>query len=198
MGTLLIVAGVSLALYPFLANICCRYFQAAPEVVPADFWIRVSDEDVPYLLPPEGPAQDYPEELEPAEGTLEIPALDIRVGVGYGVERADLNSRPGFYPESGYPDSGNVCIAGHRTTYGAWFRHLDKLEAGDEIILYYNGKAYLYCVERVFAVDNRDWSVIDPTPEPALTLTTCHPPGRAVERLVVRAYLDDSFVLAEQ
>ncbi len=32
------------------------------------------------------------------------------------------------------------------------------------------------------------WSVIDPTDKPALTLTTCHPPGWATRRLVVRAY----------
>ena len=28
-----------------------------------------------------------------------------------------------------------VAIAGHRTTFGAWFRHIDWLRAGDPIIL---------------------------------------------------------------
>lgn len=138
------------------------------------------------------PPYEYPDALLPGVGVLKIPALDLMINVGYGVELADLRRGPGFYPESGYPDTGNVSIAGHRTTYGAPFRNVDRLKEGDEIHLFYNSKVYAYRVARVFETHTRDWSVIDPTAEPALTLTTCHPPGWATQRLIVRAYLDAS------
>jgi len=133
--------------------------------------------------------EDFPESLTPDEGLLEIPVLDLSLKVGYGVELVDIEDHPGFYPQSGYPATGNVSIAGHRTTYGAPFRYLDKLEEGDKIKLYYREKVYIYEVEKVFPVHNRDWSVVEPVGYPALTLTTCHPLYSAQERLVVRAQL---------
>ena len=125
-------------------------------------------------------------------GRLVIPKLDLDLEVNYGVDEESLKKGPGFYPQSGYPDTGNVSIAGHRNAHGSPFWYLDKLEVGDEIQLYYNDKQYTYTVDSVFITHNRDWSVIEPTDTPALTLTTCHPLkpiGGAYDRLVVRAYL---------
>jgi len=187
-GTLLIVAGVSLALFPFLTNIYNQHFLAAPvgeEILellegelPEEQEILEEQEENPALILPEKEPEpvEYPEALLPKEGALRIPAIGLLTGVVYGVEPNDLKKSPGFYPQSGYPDTGNVAIAGHRTTYGAWFRNLDKLEPGDEIRLYYQDTIYIYAVDSVFDIHNRDWSVIDPTDKPALTLTTCHPP----------------------
>lgn len=45
-----------------------------------------------------------------------------------------------------------VNIVGHRTTYGAWFRHVDQLYEGDEILLEFAGDKYQYSVEKVFIV----------------------------------------------
>ena len=73
--------------------------------------------------------------------------------------------------------------------HGAWFRHVDQLAADDPIILRHDGLTYHYQVERVFPVASNDWSVINPSPYPVLTLTTCHPVGSATQRLVVRAAL---------
>jgi sortase A len=100
-----------------------------------------------------------------------------------------LNKGPGWYEESALPGQGNTAIAGHRTMHGAWFRHLDSLNTGDEIKLTFDGWVYNYTVEKVFPISNNDWSVINPTAYPALTLTTCHPVGSAAQRLVVRAAL---------
>ncbi len=133
---------------------------------------------------------DQPGTFEPDTGILEIPSLELRQKIGYGVELTDLQDGPGFYPESQIPETGNVSIAGHRTTYGAPFRELNELEKGDRIKLYYGDKIYFYKVDDVFPTHSKDWSVIDPTSEPALTLTTCHPPGSDEKRLIVRAYLD--------
>ena len=199
-GMLILIAGVSLALFPYLTNAYNQYFLMEPvqEEIAELLENGESDAEIPFILAPEEPAEqelqvNHPEALPPEEvGVLRIEALDLLVNVGYGVELSDLRKSPGFYPQSGYPDTGNVAVAGHRTTYGAPFRHVDKLEAGDEIILYYREKVYVYSVESVFETHTRDWSVIDPTPEPALTLTTCHPPGWATERLIVRANLVES------
>lgn len=93
-----------------------------------------------------------------------------------------------MYPEGSFPgEEGNTAIAGHRTTYGAWFRRLDLLQEGDEIIVTFGDEEYIYHVEDVFVVAKNDWSVIGATPYRALTLTTCHPPGSSLQRLVVRA-----------
>ena len=208
LGTLLIIAGVSLALSPFLTNIYSVHFSSAAvdaeELEETPFMLegkaaeRILKEGSPKAVPAgdktgEETREEYTEReavpLEPLEGTLVIPSLDIRVKVGYGVELEDLRISPGFYPQGEHPAYGNTSIAGHRTTYGAWFRHLDKLEQGEEIFLYYDGAIYPYQVDKVFEVHDRDWSVIDPTQRPALTLTTCHPPGWATHRLIVRAYL---------
>jgi sortase (surface protein transpeptidase) len=38
-----------------------------------------------------------------------------------------------------------------------------------------------------FVVGKNDLTVINPSPERILTLTTCHPKGSAAQRLVIRA-----------
>ena len=199
-GVLLIVAGVSLALFPALQNIYYQHKQAQEaEDKREELKKQENVVETPYVIPdPKRQAEqedrtdetEHPDSLKPEEGLLEIPRLDLEVKIGYGVELSDLEGGPGFYPESEYPDAGNVAIAGHRTTYGAPFRYLNHLQEGDEIHLYYNDKRYIYHVDEVFATHSRDWSVTDPTEEPALTLTTCHPPGLDTERLIVRAYLE--------
>ena len=202
-GTILLVAGVSLAFFPFLTNVYSRHILGAgyvenPELLreenptpvvttttyeeALERWQEAEEVSVE---PPPAPQ----ELIEGLAGVLEIPALDLQMNIIYGVELDDLRKAPGFYPQSQYPGQGNVSIAGHRTTYGAWFRHLDKLEKGDELILHYDGQVFRFQLAEVFAINNRDWSVIDPTARPALTLTTCHPPGWATQRLVARAYL---------
>jgi len=120
-----------------------------------------------------------------------IPAIHVTAGIGDGTERETLKGGPGLYECSSLPDEavGNVCIAGHRTTYGAWFRHLDLLKKGDKIYLFFNGNTYIYEVEKVFVVDKCDWSITEKTDARILTLSACHPIGSAKERIVVRADL---------
>ena len=117
-----------------------------------------------------------------------IEKADVDAVVVDGTTVRHLRRGPGFYREGSLPNlGGNVAIAGHRTTYGAWFRHLDRLEPGDLIQLVYKGQMYNYEVQWVRVIAHNDWSVIDPTGEHVLTLTTCHPPGSSAYRLAVRA-----------
>jgi len=197
LGTLLIVAGISLAAFPFLHNIYYRYVQAneAAQLMEKLEEVQEKEGDIDKektensAILPEKEPPTYPKYLEPGEGILEIPALELFIKIGYGVDLEDLKPGPGFYPHSGFPDTGNVSIAGHRAAYGSPFYNLHLLQEEDRINLYYQDRVYTYQVEKVFDTHTRDWSVIDPTPTPALTLTTCHPIGSDSRRLVVRAYL---------
>ena len=120
---------------------------------------------------------------------LEIPAIKLQTMVLKGTGVSVLRKAPGYYTQSKMPGEGNTAIAGHRNTYGAPFRKVNNLKAGDPIYLTYKETRYVYEVERVFIVANNDWSVIDNTKVPSLTLTTCHPIGSDEQRMIVRAVL---------
>lgn len=187
-GIILVLIGALLALSPFLKTFYYDYFYP-PQLTKAEPYI-----DAPKLAEAQDdPREDQlPDKLLALQGRLVIPKLELDLEVYYGVGEEDLKKGPGFYPQSGYPDTGNVSIAGHRNAYGSPFWHLDKLKKGDQILLYYNNKKYEYQVNSVFITHSRDWSVIELTDKPALTLTSCHPlkpVGGAYDRLIVRALL---------
>ncbi len=137
---------------------------------------------------------------------IAIPALGLDTLVVEGTSAAALRAGAGHYPNTPLPgQEGNVAIAGHRTTYGRPFNQLDELQVGDEIWLSTPVGDFRYvavasptdgeCRATATAAcvtTPRDWSVIAPTSEAVLTLTTCHPKGSAAERLVVRAQLVDT------
>lgn len=112
-----------------------------------------------------------------------------------GTGREELRVAPGHYPQSSAPgEQGNFAVAGHRTTYGAPFRDLDQLQAGDVIhVTDLRDRQWTYTVvkQRIVGPDD-DW-VLDSDPlgtgAATLTLTTCHPVWSAARRLVVFAVL---------
>ena len=124
--------------------------------------------------------------------TIAIPKIHINAAVMEGTTKELLKKGPGLYEISPLPDQdgSNVCIAGHRTTYGAWFGKVDKLKENDEIVLNYNDVEYLYRVEKVFIVDKKDWWITEPAEDSVITLTSCHPPKSSKQRIVVRGKLE--------
>src|SRR5207253_3491924 len=61
---------------------------------------------------------------------------------------ADLSKGPGHYMNTSFPGMGStVAIAGHRTTYGAWFRHIDEIRNGDTITLQMPYATFTYRVQ---------------------------------------------------
>ncbi|HEY5097462.1 MAG TPA: class E sortase, partial [Acidimicrobiales bacterium] len=85
--------------------------------------------------------------------------------------------------------AGNAAIAGHRTTYLHPFYSLDVLAPGDLIFVTTLQGTFLYSVATTQVVLPTDVAVVDPTPTPQLTLTTCNPRYSASQRLVVHATL---------
>ena len=130
----------------------------------------------------------------PPGGAIEhlvIPSIHVDKFVTEGTGEADLRRGPGHYPGTAYPgQNGNAAIAGHRTTYGAPFFELNGVKPGDPIqITDLNGRTWTYIVRSQEVVSPNDVSVLDPTPFPQLTLTTCNPRFSAAQRLIVFARL---------
>jgi sortase A len=118
---------------------------------------------------------------------LVVPKLGLKQVVVEGTGHDQLTRGPGHYPATGVPGSRRtIAIAGHRTTWGAPFRHLDRLQRGDTIVLC--GARYL--VRRVFVVVPNDLTILKNRGE-RLILTTCNPPYSAAQRLVVEARRDE-------
>ena len=125
-----------------------------------------------------------------AIGKLEIPAIGVSEYVVEGTDTANLRKGPGHYPETPLPgERGTVAIAGHRTTYGAPFRDINKLRPGQVITLDMPYGRFVYRVERVKIVDDQDLSVLEPVGHNRLMLSACHPLYSAAQRVIVFARL---------
>jgi LPXTG-site transpeptidase (sortase) family protein len=106
--------------------------------------------------------------------------------VVYASSAENLEFGPGYYVSTALPGTGgNFAIAGHRTTYGAPFKNLDKLKAGDNIYFQTNTNQYTYTVSEVKIVDPSETYLLSSFGDDRITLTTCHPKFSARQRLVV-------------
>lgn len=141
------------------------------------------------------PAAAAPQHRDPAPGTLlgriEIPRLKVSAIVRAGSDARTLQLAVGYIPGTALPgEPGNIGLAGHRDTF---FRRLRDIRPDDEIRFVTPQGTYRYRVQRTNVVDPDDVWVLDPTPEPALTLVTCYPftyVGSAPQRFIVRAALE--------
>ena len=88
-------------------------------------------------------------------------------------------------------DDGNVVLSAHNDVFGELFRDLDKLQPGDEVILYTQQKAYTYIVRQTQIVLPTQVELMGPTREPVVTLISCYPYLVDDKRIVVTAYLLD-------
>jgi sortase A len=124
-------------------------------------------------------------------GRIVVPRLGLNKVFVHGTRWAeDLSRGPGHYKETGIPALGKtVAIAGHRTTFGAPFRYINKLRQGDKITLQLAYGTFTYRVVKHKIVDNSDWSIIKPLGYDAVVLSACHPLYSAAKRWVVFARL---------
>lgn len=137
------------------------------------------------------PTIEQPADLGEGVALIQIPRIEVKKIVVEGIGVEDLKKGPGHYPGLAYPgQKGNVVISGHRTTYGGPFYRLDEVAVGDEIKLTDRaGATFIYRVSQTKIVRPDDKTIVVPTDEAKLTLTTCHPRFSARQRLIVIADL---------
>jgi sortase A len=140
-------------------------------------------------------ARRYKRRAAPGEplGRIEIPKLDASFVFVEGVSAGDLERGPGHYSPTALPgERGTVGIAGHRTTYLAPFRHIDRLGRGDEIVVRMPYGRFRYSVEGKLVVSPANTTALRRVRYGRLALTTCTPPFSAAQRLIVTARLRSS------
>ncbi len=131
---------------------------------------------------------------------LVMPSIGFDEIVVEGVSEEDLKKGPGHYPgcRSGfqrplctefkevYPgQDGRVIVSGHRTTYGAPFFDIDKLEPGDQIITKTKWGEFTYEVTEKRIVPPDSLAIAIQSDAAEIVLTTCNPKYSAAQRLIV-------------
>jgi len=140
----------------------------------------------------------------PEKFFIQIPKINIKNGL---VMTNSFEMNPddfiGHYAGTSLPgEKGNMFLYGHSVmpflysekNYKTIFSNLHKLENGDEIIVRFNNKRYLYeVIEKVVLkpeeVDPLNLVSEEMKGDPTLSLMTCTPPGTTLKRLIVNAKL---------
>lgn len=126
---------------------------------------------------------------------IRIRKIHVNKVVVFGTDHDDLTKGPGFYPSQPLPGApGTAAIAGHRTTYGAPFRHIDKLRRGDRIDVEMPYGTFSYRVLRLRSVTPDSVWVLRRRPYDQLILSACDPPFSAARRLIAFARLERATV----
>lgn len=123
-----------------------------------------------------------------AIGRIQAEEVGLDTIVVQGTDTESLRAGPGHFPETRFPgQDGTVGIAGHRTTYGAPFRHADSFDRGDRIVLEMPYATFVYEVQKTEIVDPHNVGVVRDVGYERLVLTSCHPLYSAAQRLIVYA-----------
>jgi sortase A len=128
-----------------------------------------------------------------AVGRLRLPTLGRSYVVVEGTDLSTLRSGPGHFPKTPLPgEGGTVAVAGHRTTYGAPFRTVDKLGRGHRLVMDMPYGRFTYRVDKVQIVRPDATWVTRKRKSEQLVLSACHPLYSAAKRIVVFSTLVDS------
>ena len=123
---------------------------------------------------------------------IQIPAINIDAPVVQGDGWEQLKKGVGQNVGSSNPgQSGNVILSAHNDVYGELFRFLDKLQPGDQIILYSQQRQFVYVVDRTALVEPTAVEVMASTGSPTVTLISCYPYLVDKQRIVVFARLQN-------
>jgi sortase A len=133
-------------------------------------------------IPTRGPEQ--PVRLDLASiGKWNLPVVEgdgweqLKLGIGHHIGSAN----PGT--------TGNIVLSAHNDIFGELFRDLDRLQPGDEAVIYTASRKFTYRVIQIRIVEPTDVSVLAPTGRPTLTLVSCYPYMIDTQRIVVTAEL---------
>lgn len=135
------------------------------------------------------------------EGELVVPKIGVRAPIAWNSSFADKDLKENLanglahYEGSILPNdkAGNVFVTGHSSDYwwnkGSYktvFALLDKLVVGDQAMIKFQGRVFVYEVSKLFVVSPEQIEVVSYTDNPILSLMTCTPVGTAINRLIVQ------------
>lgn len=131
----------------------------------------------------------------PADNRIVIPRIGVDMPILEGADQRVLD-RGGIWriPETSTPVAGgNVVLSGHRWQYlppsSMTLYLLDKVQDGDVVIVYWQGKEYDYRITGRETVRPEQVEILAPTEGPRLTIFTCTPIYSTRFRLVLYGQL---------
>ena len=212
---LLLLAGVSLLLYPSLSDYWNSMHQTRAI---ASYAETVSQLDTAQYDEMWKAAQDYNRSLAQREtafaltdeqkaayeslldvsglgvmGYIEIPEIDCSLPIYHGTEESVLQVAVGPLEWSNLPVGGegtHCVLSGHRGLPSAkLFTNLDKLAVGDTFLLRVLDEVLTYEVDQILIVEPEQVDALGIVPgEDYCTLVTCTPYGINTHRLLVRGH----------
>ena len=125
-----------------------------------------------------------------AIGRIRIPRMGVNLVLVNGTDHDTLKKGPGRDGRTFMPGENRlIYIAGHRTTYGAPFSHIDRLHSGDRVTLEVPYGTFIYVVTRHRIVKATDLSVLRSPKHEVVELQACHPRFFASHRYIAYARL---------
>ncbi len=179
LSVIVIVLGLYIAITPFLPVIGYWFTDKSPEA------------SAPYgggLAERVGSSSDAP---PPQENRIVIPSIQVNEPILESSNIGVINDGGTWRrPNTATPtEDDNTVIVGHRW-FGnevSTFYHLDKVQPGQTLALYWEGEELLYEVVAKEIVDATAVQIEAPTDEKLLTIYTCDPIWTARNRLVIVA-----------
>lgn len=123
---------------------------------------------------------------------IQIPAIGVDAPVVQGDTWEQLKKGVGQHLGTGNPGlPGNVVLSAHNDVFGEIFRDIDRLQPGDQVILFTAQQQYIYVVTGSAIVEPTQVEVMAPTSEPTATLISCYPYMVDNKRIIVFARLQN-------
>ena len=216
---LILLAGLSLLLYPSVSNYWNSLHQTraiatyAEEVANLDndaydqLWQDAASYNQSlltrsntYLLSDEQKAE-YARLLDVSGlgvmGYIEIPEIDVSLPIYHGTEESVLQIAVGHLEWSSLPvggESTHCVLSGHRGLPSAkLFTNLDKLREGDTFLLRVLDEVLTYEVDQILIVEPQETAALQiEEGKDYCTLVTCTPYGINTHRLLVRGHRIDN------
>ena len=155
---------------------------AAPNLDEVPAHLRAYIQSVtPQPIPTPGPGQAT---------RIQIPAINVDAVIVEGDTWEQLKKGVGHHLDTANPgERGNLVLSAHNDIFGEYFRYLDQLKVGDEVIVYSGNQRFRYVISQSRFVTPTQVDVMLPSRDPMVTLISCYPYLVDNKRIVVSAQL---------
>ena len=135
----------------------------------------------PVVIPTPGPRQAV---------RIVVSSIGVEATVVLGDTWEQLKRGVAQHLATGAPGQpGNMVFSAHNDIFGEIFRDLDRLNPGDEVMIYTQAEKFIYVITGTRIVEPTAVEVMNPTVSPTLTLISCYPYLVDTQRIVVFAEL---------